>query len=148
MKNEIEIENQIDNLLFDVASDDDGSNLIAGVYGGRLYTSSDSGANWTERQPVGNADKDWYIEDMINIYSRNEWDEYLTEKIHSKKINGGDLSEISDFLISQAIFLVELAEYIDYRGGAGCGDHGHEEAIKKAETKKKRVCKALGYSCP
>jgi len=44
-----------------VASDDDGSNLIAGVYGGRLYTSSDSGANWTERQPAGAADKSWRV---------------------------------------------------------------------------------------
>ncbi len=41
------------------ASSSDGTKLIAGVYGGRLYTSSDSGANWTERQPAGDADKDW-----------------------------------------------------------------------------------------
>ncbi|RLC33057.1 hypothetical protein DRH14_05435, partial [Candidatus Shapirobacteria bacterium] len=44
---------------YSVASDDDGSNLIACVNGGRLYTSSDGGVNWTERQPAGNADKDW-----------------------------------------------------------------------------------------
>ena len=38
-------------------SDSDGTNLIASVLGGRLYTSSDSGVNWTERQPAGDADK-------------------------------------------------------------------------------------------
>jgi len=35
-----------------VSSDADGSHLIAAVYSGRLYTSSDSGANWTERRPA------------------------------------------------------------------------------------------------
>ncbi|MDP2593249.1 MAG: Ig-like domain-containing protein [bacterium] len=42
-----------------VASDADGSFLIAGVYGGRLYTSSDSGENWTERQPAGDMNLNW-----------------------------------------------------------------------------------------
>ena len=41
------------------ASDSDGSHLIAGIKGGRLYTSSDYGVNWTERQPAGDVDKDW-----------------------------------------------------------------------------------------
>ena len=42
-----------------VASDADGSNLIAGIHQGRLYTSSDSGATWTERQPAGTSTYDW-----------------------------------------------------------------------------------------
>lgn len=51
-----------------VASDADGSHLIAGllVAGGflgppvgRLYTSSDYGASWVERQPAGNVNLDW-----------------------------------------------------------------------------------------
>lgn len=42
-----------------VASDDDGSNLIAADYGGRLWTSDDSGVTWTERRPAGDTDKDW-----------------------------------------------------------------------------------------
>jgi hypothetical protein len=42
-----------------VASDSDGSNLIACVTGGRLYTSSDSGANWTERKPAGDINVCW-----------------------------------------------------------------------------------------
>jgi len=41
------------------ASDSDGSNLIAGVYGGRLYTSSDSGVDWTERRPGGASNFNW-----------------------------------------------------------------------------------------
>jgi len=36
-----------------VASDADGSNLIISAFTGRLFTSDDGGANWTERQPMG-----------------------------------------------------------------------------------------------
>src|SRR5216683_1139178 len=32
-----------------VASSSDGTKLVACVYGGKIYTSTDSGANWTER---------------------------------------------------------------------------------------------------
>jgi len=42
-----------------VASDSDGSNLIAADFGGRLWTSDDSGVSWTERRPVGDVNKDW-----------------------------------------------------------------------------------------
>ena len=42
-----------------LASDSDGSNLIAAVDGGRLYTSDDYGVTWTERTPAGAADKNW-----------------------------------------------------------------------------------------
>jgi len=45
-----------------LASNSDGSRLIAGVTeGGRLYTSSDYGVNWTERQPAGDVGKNWSI---------------------------------------------------------------------------------------
>jgi hypothetical protein len=42
-----------------VASDSDGSNLIAAVFGGRLYTSSTGGVSWIERQPAGDVNQDW-----------------------------------------------------------------------------------------
>lgn len=42
-----------------VASDSDGTNLIAGVENGRLYTSANSGSSWTERQPAGDSDLGW-----------------------------------------------------------------------------------------
>ncbi len=47
------------NKNWSIASDSDGSNLIAGINGGRLYTSSDYGANWTERRPKGDLDGIW-----------------------------------------------------------------------------------------
>ncbi|MCB1127926.1 MAG: exo-alpha-sialidase, partial [Verrucomicrobiae bacterium] len=39
-----------------VASSADGSRLVAAVYGGRIYTSSDSGVSWTARE----GDRFWY----------------------------------------------------------------------------------------
>jgi len=41
---------------FDLASSSDGTKLVAVVYGGHVYTSTDSGVNWIER--VGSVD--WY----------------------------------------------------------------------------------------
>jgi len=43
----------------ETAQDSDGSHLIAAVYNGRLYTSADGGASWTERQPAGATNKNW-----------------------------------------------------------------------------------------
>ena len=36
-----------------------GSTMIAGVYAGRLYVSTNSGTNWNEVQPAGDVDKNW-----------------------------------------------------------------------------------------
>lgn len=40
-------------------SDADGSNLIAAGYGDHVYTSSNGGANWTQRQPAGVSTLAW-----------------------------------------------------------------------------------------
>jgi len=48
-----------DNSWQSLASDSDGSNLIAGLYIGRLFTSANAGVSWTERQPAGASDKYW-----------------------------------------------------------------------------------------
>jgi hypothetical protein len=42
-----------------VASNSDGTFLMACYSPGRLYTSSDSGVTWTERTPAGAANKSW-----------------------------------------------------------------------------------------
>ena len=42
---------------YTTAMSSDGSKMLAGVYGGRLYLYS--GGSWSETQPAGNADKDW-----------------------------------------------------------------------------------------
>lgn len=44
---------------YSAACDADGSVLLAGIYLGRLYMSTDSGATWTEPRPAGDFDKYW-----------------------------------------------------------------------------------------
>jgi len=39
----------------------DGTTLIAGVWNGRLYISTNSGDAWTETRPAGDAAKNWFI---------------------------------------------------------------------------------------
>ena len=46
----------------------DGSKMLAGVNGGRLYLYS--GGSWSETQPVGNADKNWYATAMSSDGSK------------------------------------------------------------------------------
>jgi len=41
----------------------DGNVLYSGRWGGRLYRSYDFGSSWTEIQPAGAADKNWYMLD-------------------------------------------------------------------------------------
>lgn len=38
-----------------------GSAIVAGIYSGRIYISTNSGSNWTETQPAGNVDEAWNI---------------------------------------------------------------------------------------
>jgi hypothetical protein len=38
--------------------------------------------------------------------------------------------------------------YLDFRGASGCGDVGHDEAAKCANSHLKVVRKALGYTYP
>jgi len=44
---------------FTISSNTDGSKLILGGLGSRLYLSSDGGDNWTETQPAGDATQQW-----------------------------------------------------------------------------------------
>jgi hypothetical protein len=38
--------------------------------------------------------------------------------------------------------------YLMARGAAGCGDSGHDEAVKDAEKRLKQVRKAMGFTMP
>lgn len=81
---------------------------------------------------------------MVDSVSRADWGNHLD----SYNLTSGDLSEISDYLTAKSVLLAELAGYVDRRGGAGCGDDGHEEALKKAQKDRKKIRKAIGYSYP
>jgi len=53
-------EGEADHEWYTAASSGDGSKLIVGDYGGRLWVSSNYGTSWTETRPAGNADKYWH----------------------------------------------------------------------------------------
>ena len=86
----------IDKIWIGVASDSDGSHLIAAVEEGRLYTSDDYGETWTEEQPAGDVNKNWssvasdldgsnlivavssgrlYTKAVVELYSEATWAE-------------------------------------------------------------------------
>lgn len=73
-----------------------------------------------------------------------DWDRWFRRNCR----NGNEVQAIQDRLLSIAQWSAHLAEYLSYRGAAGCGDHGHEPAKKAADKKLRRVRKALGYSYP
>lgn len=60
----------------------------------------------------------------------------------------GDLSTISSLCAESSASLAYLGEMAGWRGGYGCGDHGQTKAQTKAQAKKRKVRKALGYSIP
>jgi len=80
--------------------------------------------------------------EMLNNVSRNGWGDYLDLE------QDISLQGLSDYACTLALMSAELSEYLGYRGGFGCGDHGHEAALKAFEKKRKRIRKALGYSYP
>ena len=43
-----------------ITSSSDGTKLAAVAYGGYIYTSTDSGATWTERRPTTGVTRNWY----------------------------------------------------------------------------------------
>jgi photosystem II stability/assembly factor-like uncharacterized protein len=58
--NEVQPAGDVDVLWYPVCSDEDGSHLCAGVFGGRLYQSKDFGETWNELRPLGiDEDKNW-----------------------------------------------------------------------------------------
>ncbi len=57
--NETQPAGDTDASWYSIASDSDGSNLIACAYNGRVYISSDGGDTWNETQPAGNVSKRW-----------------------------------------------------------------------------------------
>jgi hypothetical protein len=79
----------------------------------------------------------------------NDWNDQIIDEVNNEQLySSGELKELS----KQASYLSEqlavISEYLDWRGGGGCGDHGHDDALKKAEKRRKKVRKALGYTYP
>jgi hypothetical protein len=75
----------------------------------------------------------------------NEWDDVI-EKI--REAGDGSYQHSSDMLASMSVTAGQLSVYLGHRGAFGCGDHGHETALRASEKRCKALRKANGYSYP
>lgn len=66
----------------------------------------------------------------------------------AKQPSNTDLSTMSREFDAVAQECAWLSEYMSWRGGAGCGDHGEVKAAKKADARCRKLRRALGYSIP
>ncbi len=63
------------------------------------------------------------------------------------RFKGQDLDQLRRALESMAQRAAWLATYADMRHGLGCGDQGHDSAVKAANKTSKLVwCKGFGYN--
>ncbi len=87
-------------------------------------------------------------DNMIDL-PRDQWDGYVTNVIrNAAKYPCENISHEVLSLEARAVALIEIAAYLDARGGDGTGDHGHDEAMKRARRAVKAARKALGYTYP
>jgi len=82
------------------------------------------------------------IIDAMCTMSREDWNKFASNLSDTDKQNAEDKAS------SLSVAFAEISEYLGYRGAYGMGDHGHLDALKACDKKRKRVRKAIGYSYP
>ena len=87
-------------------------------------------------------DKELVLEMAFDI-ARNDWDKFVSD--FPQEVS---LSFMTDYACAFSELMAEISEYLGQRGGYGCGDHGHEDAMLVVAKHKKKIRKALGYSYP
>lgn len=60
-------------------------------------------------------------------------------------ITDSDMKEMERFLDAVAFRAVMLSVYLGLRGGNGCGDHGHEDALEAGRKIEKDARQIMGY---
>lgn len=81
------------------------------------------------------------LDKMTNV-PLSEWDEMVYQ------LNTSERVEIAEHLDDRIQMYSLLVEYLERRGAAGCGDSGHDEAMKQSTKRLKKVRNALGYTYP
>lgn len=71
-----------------------------------------------------------------------EWDAMNSEFTQQYRV---DLIRDLESLIQRASM---LSGYLEMRYGSGCGDQGHDDAVKESNRRLKAVRKALGFTYP
>jgi hypothetical protein len=68
------------------------------------------------------------------------WDEWVP------RMKSSELQEFERWLTSVSERAARLAAYVGARGANGCGDQGHERAVREQNRTAAKVRKALGYT--
>ena len=71
-----------------------------------------------------------------------EWPELV------KALPSSEMLELSRWLDSVSEGAARLSAYVEARGGSGCGDSGHDRAVKAQNRRAAKVRRALGYTFP
>lgn len=82
----------------------------------------------------------WFLQNLRG----DEWDRVILQC----QQHGISIQEVESALTSISVGAGKLAYYLGHRGAFGFGDHGHEEAMKKAQQREKALRKANGYTYP
>ena len=59
-----------------------------------------------------------------------------------------ELQEAETVAAYMAVGAAKASAYLLMRGAAGCGDHGHDDANKKAKKAEKKARQLIGFSYP
>ncbi len=81
---------------------------------------------------------------LVNAYLSG----YRTLEQLAAGLTSTELQEAESIAANMAVRAAKASAYLMWRGGAGSGDHGHDDASKsasKAETKARRM---IGFSYP
>lgn len=80
--------------------------------------------------------------DLLLIDGESSWEEDL------EGVSDQDFERLSNLATEKALQLALLSIYLGHRGGFGCGDHGHDGAIRAMNKERKKIRWALCYSYP
>lgn len=90
---------------------------------------------------IERAEVERVIEEMLGSVSGIEgWGDAI------QGLSAGNLCRVEDELDRRSVRFAQMAAYVAARGANGCGDSGHEYAMKEMQKRREKVRKALGYN--
>lgn len=66
--------------------------------------------------------------------------------IAESEVRKPEIQDVIGTLSQMAIRLAMFGEYLDQRHGFGCGDQGHETAVRKCNSLQTKIRRAMGYT--
>ena len=66
----------------------------------------------------------------------------------AERLEPEQLMELEREAVVHAVHYARLSEYLSCRHGCGCGDQGHDDAVKAQNKVAAKVRRALGFTLP